>query len=127
DIVAEIQRGVEMLHRLAGSHSQENLKRFRDSLSERYEGREVPLAEALDDEAGVGFRSSGGPGADASPLLKGLHFPGSADETTFWGKRQALLFRKFNDALARRQFEIVLEKRDLEAFETDGLPPLPDS
>src|SRR5205823_1237987 len=26
DVVAEIQRGVEILHRLAGSHSQENLK-----------------------------------------------------------------------------------------------------
>lgn len=48
------------------------LKTFRDAFSARYEGAEVPLLEALDDEAGVGFTSENA--GHAAPLLKDVHF-----------------------------------------------------
>ncbi len=48
------------------------LKSFREAFSARYEGAEVPLLEALDDEAGVGFTSENA--GHAAPLLKGVQF-----------------------------------------------------
>lgn len=45
---------------------------FRTAFATRYEGAEVPLLEALDDEAGVGFTSEHA--GHEAPLLKGVEF-----------------------------------------------------
>ncbi len=56
------------------------LAEFRSAFSARYEGAEVPLLEALDDEAGVGFTPEGS--GHGAPLLKDLLFPRRQKEST---------------------------------------------
>src|SRR5207302_632785 len=123
-VVAEIQRGIELLHRLAAPDAGTDLGRFRDAFLARYEDREVPLLEALDEESGVGM----GVRSDTAPLLRDLAFPGPAGAATVeWGERQAVLLRKLAAALQTGAREIVLEPADLDRMATKDPAPLPDA
>jgi thiopeptide-type bacteriocin biosynthesis protein len=75
-LAREIHRGTLMLQRLFRTRRHHPLSEFRARFVERYEGREVPLLEALDEECGIGFDTGDGPAGDPSPLLEGLAFPG---------------------------------------------------
>ncbi len=119
-VLDEIARGVEVLHRMA-RRGEDALQQFRDAFIARYEQREVPLLEALDEEVGVGFGSS----EETSPLLEGLHFPPASDTTTTWDARQNIQLRKLSEALQRGEREIALEPRDLETLAPQEPPPLP--
>jgi len=85
-VIAELVTGVELLCRLGQTVEPEELKSFRAAFSARYEQALVPLIEALDEEAGVGFGAAGSR-ADASPLLKGLALNQAAGHAP-WQSRQ---------------------------------------
>ena len=67
-VLEEIIRGVDLLQRMSQPErdQQEALERFRVAFVSRYEQREIPLVEALDEEVGIGFGDSD----ESSPLLK---------------------------------------------------------
>ncbi|MEA2692625.1 MAG: lantibiotic biosynthesis protein, partial [Acidobacteriota bacterium] len=129
ELLAELTRGVALLHRLAGRGRQELFDRFRQEFSDRYgDGRWVPLTEVLDEELGIGFEKSGAAGAEASPLLRGIGLGGQpADPTMPWGVPQALLLRKLTQALTTGAQEIALDAKDLETLGAAEPPPLPDA
>jgi hypothetical protein len=126
-VLDEVRRGVGLLHRLARWPHADPLARFREAFVARYEGREVPLVEALDEETGVGFDTTVAAATDGSALLDGLTFPRAAEETVPWGRREALLLRQLGEALAGGAGEVVLTPRDLEAMAEPNPPPLPDA
>ncbi|HLL55889.1 MAG TPA: lantibiotic dehydratase family protein, partial [Myxococcaceae bacterium] len=125
-VLAELWRGVELLHAVAGE-AEEALDRFREAFTQRYEGREVPLLEALDEEAGVGFGTSRAP-ADASPLLQGLPLPSpeepEAAPPSAWTR---LLLAKLDQAVREGRLEVTLDAPELEALRRKDVPPLPDA
>jgi thiopeptide-type bacteriocin biosynthesis protein len=125
-VISEITRGVTILHQLAPPRGPGGLARFREKFSKRYETREIPLVEALDEEIGIGFERSNSPLAEASPLLAGLPFRAGDRGAMPWTARDALLLRKLADALAEGAGEIALEASDLEALASEQ-PPLPDA
>jgi thiopeptide-type bacteriocin biosynthesis protein len=129
DVLDEIARGIGVLGRLARPRGADELSRFRDAFTERYETRELPLTEVLDEESGIGFAASQSPGAAASPLLDGLAFPGAAaDETVGWGGRISWLSRRIAAAAAAGDRELVLDDVDLTAMEAAAEPiPPPDA
>ncbi|HEX9081090.1 MAG TPA: lantibiotic dehydratase family protein, partial [Holophagaceae bacterium] len=61
EVLAEIERGIHLLHRLSGHSGKDSLSSFREAFQARYEEREIPLVEALDEESGVGFGGAQGP------------------------------------------------------------------
>jgi thiopeptide-type bacteriocin biosynthesis protein len=130
-VIEEMQRGIEVLYRLAGDRPQENLDKFRKDFSDRYESREVPLLEVLDEEVGIGFERSGDFGAEASPLLRGLALGGTPSDPSYaWGRRQAFLLGKMQEAQARGSQEIEITPEDLDRVApADQAPrtPLPDA
>jgi lantibiotic biosynthesis protein len=126
-VVSEITRGVRILHQLAPPQGPDGLARFRDKFSERYETREIPLVEALDEEIGIGFERSDSPLAEASPLLAGLPFRAGDRGAMLWTGRDALLLGKLAHALAEGAGEIALEASDLEALASQQHRPLPDA
>ncbi|HZB43694.1 MAG TPA: lantibiotic dehydratase family protein, partial [Pyrinomonadaceae bacterium] len=121
-VLEEITRGVELLHRVCPNLEPEALTRFREAFDERYEQAEVPLAEALDDECGVGF----GDAAEQSPVMANRDAPASG-ETRKWDARQAFLLQKLCQALERGEEEIVLDDVDVEKLSEQSPLPLPDS
>jgi thiopeptide-type bacteriocin biosynthesis protein len=126
-VVSEITRGVKILHQLASPQGLGGLSRFRDAFSERYQTREIPLVEALDEETGIGFERSNSPRAEASPLLAGLSFRAGDQEAMPWTARDALLLGKLGRALAEGVGEIALEASDLEGLASQHHRPLPDA
>lgn len=128
EVIDEIARGIDVLRRLARPRGTDELSRFRDAFVERYETREVPLADVLDEESGIGFAASQAPGAAASPLLEGLAFPPAvAEETTPWGARASWLARRITAAVASGATELALDDTDLTAMEAGEPAPMPDA
>ena len=114
--VDEMARAIEILRKMTSAPAQghSELRRFRDAFAARYQdGEEVPLVVALDEELGTGFNPSANPTAEASPLLRELVFPPSADEeTSEWRPRHAFLLGKLHDALASGKQEMTLSPQD---------------
>jgi thiopeptide-type bacteriocin biosynthesis protein len=122
-VLTEIARGVEMFRGLARRPHESMLSRFRSEFIERYEHREIPLVEALDDEIGIGF----GGGEEASPLLKDLMFPLLMDRAEIEPGPESILLRKIGDAVRKGDREIELDDHDLEGLNIKKPLHLPDS
>jgi thiopeptide-type bacteriocin biosynthesis protein len=127
DVVSELLQGVEVLHALTRYRGHEGLRQFREQFTQRYETREVPLAEALDEENGIGFERSGSPGAEAAPLLAGLPLDHSQDQSASWTRRDTFLLGKLTRALATGSGEITIEASEAATVRTSDIPPLPDA
>jgi thiopeptide-type bacteriocin biosynthesis protein len=125
-LLAEIQKGVALLHRLVPTPGEDALTRFRERFVARYEGRQLPLMEVLDEEMGIGFRAE--QGADHAPLLAGLHFPAAPSQpTTQWGARQQWLSRKVGEAWRTGSQQIELTDPEIELLANPSPRPLPNS
>jgi thiopeptide-type bacteriocin biosynthesis protein len=127
-VIEALQSGVEMLRRILPAGTEGALARFRRAFRERYEDREVPLVEALDEESGIGFEASNDPAASGSPLLADLAFPPApADERAPFPKLQRWLLRRLEQIWARGEQELVLTDADVDALAVDDPAPLPDA
>jgi thiopeptide-type bacteriocin biosynthesis protein len=120
EVVKEILRGVELLHRIGSAGGDTSLRRFVERFRERFEGRSVPLLEALDPDLGVGFDEDDSPPA---PLLADLRL--TRPSRAGWGLREEHLLGRLLEV--REAAELVLTARDLDALEQKDAPPLPDA
>lgn len=125
EILSEVQRGIELLRRLNFQPGQEALARFREAFQKRYENREMPLTEVLDEEIGIGFATN--KESISEPLLAGLALPGGPVPLPAWQKRHDRLLGKLTCALAEGAREIELDPRDLPNPEDTQAKPLPAS
>ncbi|HEY2270352.1 MAG TPA: lantibiotic dehydratase [Streptosporangiaceae bacterium] len=127
NVVSDLLRGVEVLHALTRYRRHEGLRQFREQFTRRYETREVPLAQALDEENGIGFERSSSPAAEAAPLLAGLPLRHRQDQSVPWTRRDTFLLGKLTRALATGGGEITVEASEAAAVRDDDTPPLPDA
>lgn len=126
--VAAVERTVDALRRITPRRSDDALTRFRAGFRERWEDQEVPLAEVLDEEAGLGFGAATGPGSEGAPLLGGLRFPGPPIEARVaWGPRETWLLRRLAQLWERGEHELVLGDDALRALATAEPAPMPDA
>jgi lantibiotic biosynthesis protein len=126
-VVEELVRATAAVQRFAGKSSTGALERWRSAFVARYETREVPLVEALDEESGIGYLPSTSPGNDASPLVRGLVWPSAPDDTGNLGPRFAHLMRRLIDAVARGDRELVLDDGDMDALAAREQSETPDA
>jgi lantibiotic biosynthesis protein len=129
-VVTEMLRGVEALRQLTPRRTESHpLERFRQRFVERYESRSVPLAEALDEENGIGSLFSQGPGRGTGPLLEGFVLPRERpEETVRFGARWHLLSRRLDTLRATGGQELVLTDEDLRTMSAGRESvPLPDA
>jgi thiopeptide-type bacteriocin biosynthesis protein len=124
DVLGEIRRGVDVLFRMTSSA--DPMAGFRAAFEARYGARELPLAEVLDEDNGIGFETAGGAGAEGSPLLRGLAFGGGGGFGAFIGRDQ-LLLRKLEQLWRTGGDELALDDADVAALTVPDRAPLPDS
>jgi thiopeptide-type bacteriocin biosynthesis protein len=126
-VVTDILHGVQVLHSLARQPADNALATFREQFTRRYETREMPLAQVLDEEAGIGFRTSGQTGSEGAPLLAGLPLHPHASTAESWTRRDAFLHRKLSQAIADGRDEISIEAAEADVLRGPGHLPLPDA
>lgn len=74
DIPESLKKGFSLMNRLTEVSLGNNLSKFKDAFRERYEDREMPLAQVLDVETGIGYLQNGDTG-DINPLVDDLVLP----------------------------------------------------
>jgi thiopeptide-type bacteriocin biosynthesis protein len=124
-VVADILRGARTLHALAPHRDDNALASFRERFARRYETREMPLAQVLDEETGIGFLPSGHAGADGAPLLAGLPLGRPPERQRSWAARDAFLHRKLTGAITDGSKQIRIDPDEADALRAPGDPPLP--
>jgi class I lanthipeptide synthase len=125
-VVNEISKGMNLLAAITPpSLCESALDRFIRRFELRYQGREVPLLEALDEESGIGFDVRFGPGSRTSSLLDGIGFQKRSPQTVEWSQREECLLRKHSDSLRKRPSEITLNDVDIKALSPKRLPQFP--
>ncbi|WP_439556805.1 lantibiotic dehydratase, partial [Dyadobacter sp.] len=111
-LISEISASVEKLMVLNQSRLPGDLLHFKKRLIERYGGEEVSLAEALDEEVGVGYGAKCC-GA-SSPMIEDLDLPANepvvTQAETWW---QQFLADKYFNAVQAGENEIRLTEEDL--------------
>ncbi|WP_205127074.1 lantibiotic dehydratase [Paenibacillus ginsengarvi] len=128
EVLEEITKGIQILHRLSRLSQKSFLDQFREAFLTRYGDQEVPLAEALDEETGIGFREADAAHVEPSPLIEGLVFPSSGNESRQWGKSHAVLLHKLAEALSSGAREISIDTKDVDEMAGEEIPPpLPDA
>ncbi|TND05105.1 MAG: lantibiotic dehydratase [Bacteroidetes bacterium] len=112
------------LVRLAPAQENSRLREFKERFTARYEDRELPLSEVLDEESGIGF---GGHGGTYSPFVEGIAPPGNSGNGDLrWNELTRFLHRKLTATLANQSMEYRLTDEDLEKF-PPGYDDLPDT
>jgi class I lanthipeptide synthase len=124
-VIDEIARSLELLAKLAPAIRDDPLEGFRAAFTERYEDREMPLVEVLDEEIGIGFDMS--PAAETAPLLAGLKLGLPSEDGARWGERDRLLLHLVGEALRDDRRELALTPTQIEALATTPQTRLPDA
>ncbi len=128
-VIESVRKGFHILNNITTPPKETVLSKFKDAFFERYEEREVLLANALDVEIGVGYRQNQGSG-DVNPLVDDLVIPGRVNNNgtsefsrnTFQAKIQKKLLKAFKDD----DYTIRLTNDDFKDFSQDW-NDLPDT
>ncbi|MDP2721236.1 MAG: lantibiotic dehydratase family protein [Bacteroidales bacterium] len=118
DTTDDLLRAFEVLNRLSIRNPDNNLSKFRDAFTERYEDEEISLLHALDNETGIGYLQN--LTGDIAPLVDDLALPGGQQQTNDikWNRVYSLLQKKYIDAIANNHNVVELTDNDLN--ELDG-------
>ncbi len=124
-LIDEVTDAVELLAALSPP-PEDALASFREAFKFRYEQREIPLVQALDQECGLDFDR--GSDSSESPLLAGLAFArgaarGGAREPT--GPADGLLAQLLYDAARDGPHEVVLTDGHIRALRRTNNLTLP--
>lgn len=110
-VINEIRAGAELLRQLFARPHESELDQFRLAFLDRYERREVPLAEALDDDLGIGF-PVGDRGGNA-PLIAGLALGKAGEAASSWRRSDQYLFEKLVKIWEDGSHELTLTDQDI--------------
>ena len=126
-IVDEIARGIDVLRRLTPKPLNDPLARLRAAFSERYQDREVPLFDVLDEETGIASALDEQRDREPSALLDDIAFHAPPDETVVWTQREKTLLHRVGELLAANRTELSLGDDDLVGLEATHAWPLPSA
>src|SRR5690606_19126683 len=108
-LIADIQQQLIPLWKLTRLNNNTDLQQFCNAFRERYDEQEIPLALALDTDAGIGYAGYSGGHADHTPLIDDLYLQRPRENNTVsWSKLNDFQLKKLHECLRKGQTEIVL-------------------
>ena len=91
-----------------------DLQTFIKQFAERYEEQEIPLLEALDSEAGLGYGLATGAKVHHTPFVDDVRVPGKAStRKVAWSAYRQLIFRKFQHSQQQGLATVTITDDDL--------------
>lgn len=118
------RRMLFFLNKLTPFSPPETWQDFAKKINERYEGREVPLLQVLDDDVGPGFGDN--IHQDDNFITKNVQLPAAERfGATTWTREQNWLFTKILEAAAQNAYTVTLNLADLQYDDIswEHLPP----
>lgn len=115
EIKEDLQTALKLFNRISSKIANPNLEKFKEDFLQRYEMKEVPLLQALDNESGIGYALGNGIG-DISALVDDLMIPNNKDEkekTVDFSFFQRILKSKLDYSKARLN-EIEITDEDID-------------
>ncbi|WP_340065517.1 lantibiotic dehydratase family protein [Ascidiimonas aurantiaca] len=131
ELLSSMKKAINFLNNISVSARETNLTKFRDAFYERYEEREVLLANAMDIEVGVGYRQNQGSG-DVNPLVDDLVLPprnnngGMSVQDIQWNSLHSIIHQKMINAFKNNDHTIKLKESDFKDFSQEW-SDLPDT
>lgn len=125
-VIADVRKGVEIVCRLKHIEKNSKLEKFIRSFEYRYESRMVPLVEALDIEAGIGYGSHiEEDRADISTFLDDIQTGGPAgpeSQITLDSRMSSFWINKITDTISDKKQVLELTDADLDQFPAKSTP-----
>lgn len=129
DLVEKLKKGLSILNRISLPPKNTLFTNFLEAFSERYGGREVPLANALDIEIGIGYKQDLDAGEN-NPLINDLIFTRANNKdrsyakNLSWSSVDSVFQRILIKNLKEKKYTISLEDKDFANFPLnwDDLP-----
>lgn len=92
-----------------------NLDQFKQLFGQKFEDREIPLLEALDNDIGVGYAEVSGAGTFYTPVIDDLVIEGkTTDDTDKWGPYEHFVLAQFIKSQQAGNTTINITGEDLE-------------
>lgn len=112
-----IFKTIKFLNRITPYFENENLRNFKEAFYSRYEEEEVPLAQALDTESGIGYLQNTYNGI--TPLVDDVFFPPMIQnyQNSITLPHHVVMQQKLSEALTCHKKEICIDESDFEGFE----------
>jgi thiopeptide-type bacteriocin biosynthesis protein len=127
-LVDDILDAMLVLHSIHDNSSQPAFQEFKEQFHDRYQEKEVPLLEALDDETGIGFESDENPGLE--PLLEGIDFRAREETPAAEGESDppvSVLARRLEELREKRETVLELDSALVSELKAADPLPLPDT
>lgn len=116
EIISELQSSMLFLNKITSVWQNENLSKFQQIFSTRYEDREIPLMEALDPDLGIGY-PIGADAGDITPLLDNFTLPIQSSLKNYQSTPfQSLLLSKILVSSSSNKKEIIFTDNDIKPF-----------
>ncbi len=124
DILGEV---FDLSKKIAEPVVNQKLTEFKKRYFERYETLEMPILKALDTETGIGYGDAGK--SNNTPIADGLNLPEKKENIVKLSQNsfQQYLFNLWVKSVGNKDFEVVLDEKELQKFVTNNLPTAPSS
>lgn len=124
-LIADLQAQVLPLWKLSHPPANAEINNFINRFRARYEDQEVPLALALDNEAGIGYGHSQ---SDHTPLIDDIVFNSSDEQTNLqWSKMRAFQLEKLHECMQQQRMHLELTDKDLDTLKSPVPVAIPSS
>lgn len=124
EVIDEVKLAITFLNKITIFEKKDLLSQFKEAFSKRYEDQEIPLAEVLDPDLGIGYPINSN--SDVSPLIDDFIIPVNKESANiFSGFFESLLLKKTIECLSQNKMEIIFTDDDVKAMipNWDDLPP----
>ncbi|SFW54911.1 thiopeptide-type bacteriocin biosynthesis domain-containing protein [Chitinophaga sancti] len=124
-LIKDLQDQVLPLWKMARANTNTEMTNFINRFRERYEDQEVPLALALDNEAGIGYGNSQ---SDHTPLIDDLVITNNEEQTNLqWSQLRSFQLEKLHQCMQEGAQLLTLTDADLETLKSPVPVVLPSS
>jgi hypothetical protein len=125
EVQEQLLEALDILTYLTAPSKNERLEDFKDRFQARYEGKVVPLLEALDNESGLRYSDFGK--STYSPLVHDLMLDGhgSKSRSLRQNEVQHFMYQKLREADRNGQYSVEITRQEMQGFVpvSSPLPP----
>jgi hypothetical protein len=125
EVMDELYDAIHFLNKITPNGANATFNKFKEDFQKRYEDKEMPLAEVLDPELGIGYPSLQQTG-DVSPLVDDFAIPVAMGNPTFQTTYfQSVIHKKLLECLRQNRQEIIFTDEDVKDLPANwnDLPP----